>query len=264
MSKPFSATIVVPLKVQQDDWLHQAMTSALTQSVPTAVLVVTSEATPDSNLGVLNQLDTEFSNLAVLRPPPLAGFADAINLGFRMAETDRVGLLLSDDWLSPDTVEKCLVHDADIVSTGRTAYSADGSTVLWSRIPDLGRYERFSGLEEKASYLGHFLFFRRTPVLAVGGVDPDIGLTGADDYDLIWTLLEMNASVALVSEALYHYRDHDLTRLTLRSQPHRTSHHFPFVWTSCTHHTKRQSRNQLWPRLCVRTTNRLKHRKIYP
>jgi hypothetical protein len=55
-------------------------------------------------------------------------------------------------------------------------------------------------------------------VLAAGGVDPGVGLTGADDYDLIWTLLERGASVRLVPRALYHYRDHEGLRLTNRPQ----------------------------------------------
>ena len=73
-------------------------------------------------------------------------------------------------------------------------------------------------LQEQASYVGHFILFQRASVLAVGGVDPEIGLTGADDYDLIWTMLEQGASVRLIPEALYHYRDHDGERLTMRTQ----------------------------------------------
>jgi hypothetical protein len=50
-----------------------------------------------------------------------------------------------------------------------------------------------------------------------GGLDESIGkYPGIDDFDLIWTLLERNARVSLVSEGLYHYRDHDGERLTLR------------------------------------------------
>lgn len=212
------ATIVMPLRRQRDSWLRQAVTSAVRQSVPTAVIVVTSEATPASNRDVLRSVEAEHPLLRVIGRSPGEGFADAINLGFRSATTDRVGLLLTDDWLSPHAVESCLRHDADVVSTGRTACSADGSRTLWSRVIDQRRFDAIPTLEAKASAIGHFMLFRRDVVLAVGGVDRTVGLTGADDYDLPWVLLEHGASVRMVGEPLYHYRDHDEERLTLRTQ----------------------------------------------
>ena len=62
------------------------------------------------------------------------------------------------------------------------------------------------------------MVFRRDRFLAVGGVDETIGLTGADDYDLPWTLIESGASITLVERGLYHYRDHEEQRLTLRNR----------------------------------------------
>jgi GT2 family glycosyltransferase len=212
------ATIVIPLRVQHDPWLEQSVLSALRQSVPTTVLVVRSEATPLSNLSVLDRLSVSHPRLCVLCRPPGAGFADAINLGFKEAETERVGLLFSDDWLSPNAVEQCLPHQADIVSTGIHAYGEDGQQVLWKRIPEPRHYEQLSDHEARADYMSHFFLFRRSVVLAVGGVDSSIGLTGADDYDLIWTLLEWGASVNLLPTAMYHCRDHGGERLTLRAQ----------------------------------------------
>jgi len=218
MSDPYRATIVMPLKSQRDNWLSQALSSALSQTVPTEVLVVTSPATPESNRAILQQAVAEHPRLRTIERPPGAGFAQAINLGFQEAGTERVGLLLTDDWLSDNAVEKCLEHPADIVATARVAYAADGCEILWTRASEQARFEAMPTLQEQASYVGHFILFQRASVLAVGGVDPEIGLTGADDYDLIWTMLEQGASVRLVPEALYHYRDHDGERLTMRTQ----------------------------------------------
>ena len=51
----------------------------------------------------------------------------------------------------------------------------------------------------------------------MGGVDATIGQTGPDDYDLLWTLLEYGASVSIVEESLYCYRDHaQAWRLSLK------------------------------------------------
>jgi glycosyltransferase involved in cell wall biosynthesis len=216
--QPDQATIVMPLLQQRDEWLELAVLSALCQTVPVAVIVVTSPATPASNRTVLHRIGAAHPRLRVIERPTGAGFADAINLGFHEAITPRVGLLLSDDWLSPETVETCLARDADIVGTARVAYDADGTQVLWQTGSDQARYDSFTDDQSRASYIGHFLLFRRSVFLDAGGVDPTIGLTGADDYDLIWTMLEHGASVSLVPQALYHYRDHDGQRLTMRRQ----------------------------------------------
>ncbi len=218
MSSVPAATIVVPLLSQEEDWLRQCLRSALEQTLPVTVAVVTSPQTPESNLEVLEDLQRRHSELHSFERPPGGGFADAINAGFLSASTERIGLLLSDDWLLPTTLAECLAHEADIVATGRRAFAADGQTPLWERIPSPSAFENLGTLEAKASYLGHFFLFRKAPVLAVGGVDPEIGLTGADDYDLPWTLLEHGASVSVVERPLYRYRDHDKTRLTLRER----------------------------------------------
>ena len=212
-----AASIIVPLLNQRRDWLEQALRSALAQTVPTPLLVVTAAATQPASLTLLRELTAEFPQLQWFQRRR-NGFANGINEGLRRVRTPRVGLLLSDDWLSPETIEHCLRHDADIVATGLTGYAADGREVLWRTQRDRTTFDALPTLEQKANYLGYFFLFRRDRVLAVGGVDPNIGLVGADDYDLPWTLLEQGASVAMVKRQLYHCRDHRETRLTLRPQ----------------------------------------------
>ena len=218
MTEVAAASIVVPLLSQQDDWLEQCLRSALTQTVAIPVLVVTSGKTPNSNLELLRWLSASYPQLEWFERQPKSGFAGAINEGFTRSRSPRVGLLLSDDWLSPDTIERCLLDQADIVSTGHIGYSADGGTILWRRRLSQEAFDALPTLERKASYLAHFFLFRREAVLDVGGVDPGIGQVGPDDYDLPWTLLEQGASVALTDAPMYHCRDHALDRLTLRPQ----------------------------------------------
>jgi hypothetical protein len=146
------------------------------------------------------------------------GFAAALNTGIRAARAPRVGFLLSDDWLEERAVEKCLAFDTDIVSTGFRGFDGDGRTILesLSRTPSLEEFEGLPTLERKASYLKHFFLFKRAKLLEVGGVDETIGSTGPDDFDLPWTLLEHGATVSIVPEQLYNYRDHTGERLSLR------------------------------------------------
>jgi glycosyltransferase involved in cell wall biosynthesis len=212
------ASIVIPVKSQQDEWLDQCVRSALRQSASCEVIVVRSAVTPASNLQVLESLRSEYRHLDVIVEENAGSFPGAINLGIRSATTSRIGLLLSDDWLETDAVAQCLPYGEDIVCTGLTGYLADGVTVHpgSSATLTMARYSQLASLQERASYLQHFFLFQREALIQAGGLDETIGnFPGIDDYDLIWTLLERDATVAIVEQRLYNYRDHEGERLTL-------------------------------------------------
>jgi len=218
---PYRASIVIPLRKQSDAWLKQCVESALRQTVKCEVVVVTSPVTPESNRRVLERQQHGVSNLRVVEREPHMRFPAALNFGIRQAATDRIGFLLSDDWLQPKTVETCLRYDADIVSTSRRFYAADGRTELKQlRVRHTaGRWSTLNANTERAKFLGYFFLFRRSALARAGGVDETLGDSpGVDDFDLIWTMLERGSSVAIVEERLYNVRDHDGERLTTRNR----------------------------------------------
>lgn len=212
------ASVVVPLLRQPLAWLEQCVQSALRQTVPCEVLVVVSPHTPAELLQALAKWRRVTPTLSVLSETG-TGFAGALNTGIRASSTKRVGFLLSDDWLESDAVETCLAHDADIVSTGLRVFGEDGEAEFASlqRRPSQACYEALPTIARRAAYLEHFFLFRREALARVGGVDETIGSTGVDDFDLVWTLLEQGASVVVVSDQVYNYRDHRRERLTLRA-----------------------------------------------
>ena len=114
------ASLVIPLLSQMDSWLEQCVSSALRQTVACEVIVVTSPRTPASNREVLARAQARHPELRIIEREPQMRFAAALNLGIRSVTTPRFGILLTDDWLEPTAVEKCLTYDADIVSTGQT------------------------------------------------------------------------------------------------------------------------------------------------
>ena len=214
----YAATIVIPLKRQQDEYLDQSVRSALEQSVTCEVLVVHAADTPASNLAVLEGLARNYQDLRMVLEERPGSFPGAINTGIRQACSDRVGLLLTDDWLEIAAVERCLTVDADMVCTGNTVYYADGRTIVQGACADItmAGFRARPTLEAKARYLQPFFLFRKTALLAVSGLDETIGnYPGIDDYDLIWTLLEHGVTVGIVEQRLYNYRDHEGERLTL-------------------------------------------------
>lgn len=215
-----AATIVIPLLGQPDDWLQQCVCSALAQTADAEVIVVCSARTPPSNRLLLEKLREESSRLAVVeeeRP----SFPGALNQGIRLAQAPRIGFLLADDWLEPTAVEECLAHDADIVSTGLSAYEGDGVT----RLPEIDRaasqteLDRRATPQSKAQYLTHFFLFQKSKLAEVGLLDESVGdFPGIDDYHLIWTLLEAGATVGMVEMPLYNKREHRGERLTMESR----------------------------------------------
>jgi len=218
MEKPRPASIVMPLLSQRDEWLEQSLLSALGQTIECEVLVITSPKTPNNNLDVLERIGAVNSNMQIHCRDQHQNFAGAINLGIQLASSERIGLLFCDDWLRENAVERCLPNATDIVSTGSTIFDADGKRVIIELKPTGEGFLARPTLERKAAYLKHFYLFRRDKLREVGGVDEEIGLTGADDFDMIWTLLEQGATVSVVEESLHCYRDHSDIRLTLRSR----------------------------------------------
>lgn len=214
----FPATIIIPLLYQKDSWLHQCVLSALQQTTKCKVIVVCSPKTTSGNLRILESFRRQAPRFLTYLYGRSDGFAGGINDGIALAESKRTGFLLSDDWLEPMAAEKCMQRSADIVSTQRTMYCADGITEIHVRKRSFHQFALLDSNISRSEYLGHFLFFNTSALREVGGVDPSVGLTGADDFDLIWTLLDYGATVSIVEESCYNYRDHPLERLTLRNK----------------------------------------------
>lgn len=210
----------MPLLKQNERWLEQSVRSALGQTVECELLVVTSHETPQSNHAVVQRLAQACYRLRAVECPPPSRFAGALNLGIRLAAADRIGFLLSDDWLEPQAIEQCLRSDADIVSTSKKFYAPDGRMELREigGLRTAAQYARLKDNSERAEFLSHFFLFRRAALEQAGGVDETLGDSpGVDDFDLIWTLLDRGASVDIVEECLYNMRDHNEERLTKRN-----------------------------------------------
>ena len=213
------ASIIIPLLRQRDEWLRQAVLSALEQTTVCEVLVITSPDTPQPNRATLAGICAQHPQLRVVERESGMRFAAAMNLGIRLASAERVGFLLSDDWLDQRAVETCLRFGTDIVSTALTVYKEDGRTVLRHITPEYTRaeFDRRVSLADKAHYLSYFFLYQRQALLSVAGLDEGLGDSpGIDDFDLPWSLLERGASVTIVEQSLYNCRDHEGERLTTR------------------------------------------------
>lgn len=219
MQRP-AATIIVPLRRQVDAYLETSIRSLLDQTVPVETIVVTAPDTPLSNLQIVRKLAQGSDGRLFSLDRRQGTFAGALNTGLEAATNDRVGILLSDDWLDPDTVESALAETADIVSAGKRIWRSETDESLTLVVEWIGNLQQMEGiptLEERARYISHFFLLSRPLVLQVGGVDETLGdLSGVDDFELIWRMLEADASVSFTATPHYNLRDHRGERLTLR------------------------------------------------
>src|SRR6266478_6181304 len=145
----YPATIIIPLLRQEDAWLEQCVRSAISQTLVSEVLVVTSARTPQSNLDIISSLQRTSPQLMICTQEA-GGFPAALNLGIHRASGSRVGFLLSDDWMEPGAVEATIRQGANIVCTGLTTYLADGVTRIGkaSGTPSMADFCRLPDLEQ--------------------------------------------------------------------------------------------------------------------
>jgi cellulose synthase/poly-beta-1,6-N-acetylglucosamine synthase-like glycosyltransferase len=100
------ASILVPVLRQDDEYLEQSVRSACDQTVPCEVIVTRTTGTPTSNVAVLERLSAVHPQIRVVEVD--LGLARGLNTAIRSAQADRVGFLMSDDWLQPDAIASCL------------------------------------------------------------------------------------------------------------------------------------------------------------
>ena len=106
---PFS-TLLVPLLNQVDSFLVDALTSATKQCAECEIIVICAPSTCATNREIVDTFAQNDSRLRVV-VQTRHGFPAALNEGVEMAKADRIGLLLTDDWLEPTAIEDCLALD---------------------------------------------------------------------------------------------------------------------------------------------------------
>lgn len=136
--------------------------------------------------------------------------AGAINTGMKLAQTDFVAILLSDDMWANNAVEVLSGYitqfpDVDFFHSSRIIVDENDSPIS----PIYLSKEQFSVDDFKSgSPVKHLLCWRKDKALSVGGLDESLNSVGPDDYDFPWTMAEHGATFKAVKECLYIYRDH--------------------------------------------------------
>jgi len=134
----------------------------------------------------------------------------ALNTGLRAAKTDFVCILLGDDLLAPNAIK---ILRKNIQSNPEVNFFHSSRRVIDEHGDFISKiYQSKEKFEIKdfinSSPVKHLLCWKREKALSIGGIDENLGLHGADDYDFPWSMAEAGCVFKAIPECLYYYRDH--------------------------------------------------------
>ena len=194
------ATVVIPC-YNLGAFLHDALSSALSQTLPDVEIVVVDDGS-DDEFTVHALAEYESSAIAVVRQAN-CGLAAARNTGVAHARAPFVCCLDADDRLTPTFLEKsvaALEDDPSIgfVNVGMQWFDErdDAIAAHDCEIPDM--------LVHNRAVVGSL--FRKSAWQQVGGYFGGFSVKGIEDWDFWLRLLQAGYRAGVVPELLYEYR----------------------------------------------------------
>jgi glycosyltransferase involved in cell wall biosynthesis len=194
------ATVVIPC-FNLGAYLHDALSSALSQTLPDVEIVVVDDGS-DDEFTIRALAEYESSAITVVRQAN-CGLAAARNTGVARARAPFVCCLDADDRLAPTFVEKsvaALEDDPSIafVNVGMQWFDErdDAIAAHDCQIPDM--------LVHNRAVVGSL--FRKCAWQQVGGYFGGFSVKGIEDWDFWLRLLQAGYRAGVVPELLYEYR----------------------------------------------------------
>jgi len=198
-------SVITPVYNTDRKHLEECISSVIGQSFTDWELILIDDASSIRHVPRTLKKASELDDrVRVLTRETNAGIVGASNDGLAHSRGDFVMLLDHDDVLEPDALEKVngvlnTDSELDYVYTDEGLITADGEFVDAFHKPDWSP-ERF----RHQMYVCHLSTFRRSLAMDVGGFRP--GFDGAQDYDLVFRIVERARKVGHVPTVLYHWR----------------------------------------------------------
>lgn len=184
-------TIVIP-SYNQQEYLADAIESALGQTVPCEVIVVDDGST-DNSLEIAKRYQVKVIEQVN------KGLSSARNTGIMNATGDYVLFLDADDALLPNCVERILQEsDADIIAPSFKTFGISNEVVLLMLKPELKDFR----IGNRVAYC---CAIKREILLKVGGYSPRMTY-GYEDLHLMINLLTKGYKIVTIPEVLWFYR----------------------------------------------------------
>ena len=177
----------------QEEWLLEAIDSALNQTIPCEVIVIDDGST-DNSLAIAKTYEPRVRVISQVNK----GLSSARNTGLMNATGDYFLPLDADDVLLPTCVEKILQYDADIISPSFKCFGRAQDTIILMPKPTLEDFKT-------GNRVGYMSAIRRSKLLEVGGYSPRM-VFGYEDLALWFDLLSRGATIETIPEVLWLYR----------------------------------------------------------
>jgi len=204
-------TILIPCKDPEPSFFKESLNSVFNQTNPNWKLVIIDDHSKEQDvLDILNGLiNTDNNRISVIKNESNM-VTGALNTGMRYCDTPYVCSLHCDDMLA----ETAIGILQDYIKEYPDTYYFHSSRLY---IDDKGypvgklREAKFLFTLDDFKHTGpvkHLHCWKVEAALAIGGMDEQLGLHGADDYDFPWCMAEAGYKFKAVADCLYYYRDH--------------------------------------------------------
>lgn len=181
----------------QQEFLREAIESALAQTVPCEILVIDDGST-DNSLEIARSYEPRIKAISQVNK----GLSSARNTGLMNAKGDIFLPLDADDILLPNCVERIEQEiektNADIIAPSFKCFGKGNDIIILMPNPTIEDFKT-------GNRIGYCSAIKREKLLEVGGYSPRM-TTGYEDLHLWYNLLSRGAIIATIPEVLWLYR----------------------------------------------------------
>jgi glycosyltransferase involved in cell wall biosynthesis len=209
-------SIIVPVyKVEK--YLRKCIDSILKQTYADWELLLIDDGSPDRSGEISDEYAVKDSRIRVFHKPN-GGVSSARNLGLDEAQGEYVMFVDSDDWLTPDTLEKCAKYmdKYDVIRFGiRFVDSEDGSQY---RIYNVDEDENLQDYTLKVvgrnAMLGVCVGAYKREILETAKIRFSKELISGEDWLVQFQILLKSTNVAFFNSPCYCYNKYNETSCT--------------------------------------------------
>lgn len=179
----------------QQEFLPDAVESALNQTVPCEIIVI-DDGSQDHSLEIARSYPVRVISQVN------KGLSSTRNTGLMNCNTDYIIYLDADDKLDPNTIERIeqviKETNADIVSPSMQCFGLSNAVVILMPNPTIEDFKT-------GNRIAYCSAIRKSKLLEIGGYSPRMH-TGYEDYHLWFNLLYRGAKIVTIPETLFWYR----------------------------------------------------------
>ena len=182
--------------------IEQTINSVVNQSYPNIEYIIVDGGSTDGTVDIIKKYENKIAHWV---SEPDAGIYDAMNKGISLSHGDVIGIINSDDWYSPDTVERAMevLHDSavDGVCGSIRYFSLLGEKL---NILDVHSNPSLSEMHRRMSIAHPSVFLRKSAYQKYGGFSLDYPIAG--DYELLLRMITLGAKIIYSPNIYVNFR----------------------------------------------------------